>query len=110
MEQGKTRIYPESWEETYFHWMRNIRDWCVSRQLWWGHRIPAWYCEGCSPGRPRGDRFAGGHAASSPGAVRRLRACRGSQLVQDPDVLDTWFSSALWPFTHPGLAREDRRS
>jgi valyl-tRNA synthetase len=89
VEQGKTRIVPDHWTKTYFHWMRNIQDWCISRQLWWGHAIPAYYCEG-------------GHitvAAQPPG---KCETCDKAELTADPDVLDTWFSSALWPFSTLG--------
>jgi len=99
---GRTRFVPPHWERTYFAWMENIRDWCISRQLWWGHRIPAWYCPGC-------DGFAAGDpiplaaeaivSRTTPEACTR---CGGRDLVQDPDVLDTWFSSALWPFSTLG--------
>ena len=103
VEQGRTRIVPESWEATYFHWMRNIHDWCVSRQLWWGHRIPAWYCDRCTPRTPTG----GLDLERATPIVARTRpascpSCGGSTLTQDPDVLDTWFSSALWPFSTLG--------
>jgi valyl-tRNA synthetase len=93
VEQGRVRILPESWTATYFHWMRNIHDWCISRQLWWGHQIPAYYCQDC----PK----------ETPPVVARTRpercpGCGGSRLVQDEDVLDTWFSSGLWPFSTLG--------
>ena len=87
---GTTMIIPEHWEKTYHEWMDNIRDWCVSRQIWWGHRIPAWYCDGC--GR---EIVAEEDPATCPD-------CGNSQLRQDEDVLDTWFSSALWPFSTLG--------
>ena len=90
VEQGRIRIIPAQWEKTYFEWMRNIRDWCVSRQIWWGHRIPAWTCEGC------GELIV---ARSTPSACGR---CHGTALRQETDVLDTWFSSALWPFSTLG--------
>jgi valyl-tRNA synthetase len=96
VEQGKTRFVPESWTKTYFHWMRNIRDWCVSRQLWWGHRIPAWYCGSCEEVNV---------AHQAPAACKR---CGGSELRQDEDVLDTWFSSWLWPFATLGWPDETR--
>jgi valyl-tRNA synthetase len=96
VEQGKTRFVPESWTKTYFHWMRNIRDWCISRQLWWGHRIPAWYCAACAEVHV---------ATAAPTACRR---CRGADLHQDEDVLDTWFSSWLWPFATLGWPEETR--
>ncbi len=91
---GRTRIVPESWEKTYFHWMDNIRDWCISRQLWWGHQIPAWHCGACGEVTvTREDPTACAH-------------CGGAELTQDPDVLDTWFSSALWPFSTLGWPDE----
>jgi valyl-tRNA synthetase len=96
VEQGKTRFVPESWAKTYFHWMRNIRDWCISRQLWWGHRIPAWYCLSCEETHV---------AQAAPASCRR---CGASQLRQDEDVLDTWFSSWLWPFATLGWPDETR--
>src|SRR4029453_15310778 len=103
VEQGRTRILPETWNATYFHWMRNIQDWCVSRQLWWGHQIPAWYCEACTPRT----RSGGLDIERATPIVARTRpescpSCKGSALVQDPDVLDTWFSSGLWPFSTLG--------
>jgi len=88
-ENGRTRFIPDSWSKTYFEWMRNIHDWCISRQLWWGHRIPAWYCDACDETVV---------ATESP---EKCPQCEGS-LHQDNDVLDTWFSSALWPFTTLG--------
>jgi valyl-tRNA synthetase len=92
VEQGRTRFVPESWARTYFEWMRNIRDWCVSRQLWWGHRIPAWYDEA-------GKIYVGRSVAE----VRdRHKLDANVWLRQDEDVLDTWFSSALWPFSTLG--------
>ena len=87
---GSTRIYPSSWDKTYFHWLDNIRDWCISRQLWWGHRIPAWTCEAC------GELIV---AKADPAACPK---CGASALARDEDVLDTWFSSALWPFSTMG--------
>jgi valyl-tRNA synthetase len=92
VEDGRTRFVPEGWARTYFEWMRNIRDWCVSRQLWWGHRIPAWY-------GPDGSLYVGRDEAE----VRaRHQLAPGFALRQDEDVLDTWFSSALWPFSTMG--------
>src|SRR5213082_242854 len=92
VEAGRTRFVPESWARTYFEWMRNIRDWCVSRQLWWGHRIPAWY-------DADGNIYVGRDEAE----VRaRHRLEPGLPLRQDEDVLDIWFSSALWPFSTLG--------
>jgi valyl-tRNA synthetase len=101
---GRTRFHPEHWSKTYFAWMENIRDWCVSRQLWWGHRIPAWYCERC-PAEP------GTEPEGAAGAATRVIVSRedptscpgcGGPLRQDEDVLDTWFSSGLWPFSTLG--------
>ena len=83
-------IVPENWTKTYYEWMYNIRDWCVSRQLWWGHRIPAWYCEPC------------GEIIVSREDPVKCPACGSAKLRQDPDVLDTWFSSGLWPFSTLG--------
>jgi len=90
VEDGRTRFVPENWTKTYYNWMDNIQPWCVSRQLWWGHRIPAWYNEA-------GDVFV---AATEKEA--QTLAGPGAKLVQDEDVLDTWFSSALWPFSTQG--------
>ena len=86
--EGKITFVPEHWTKTYFEWMSNIHDWCISRQLWWGHRIPAWYCNSC-------DQIV--VAEEAPGMCE----CGGS-LQQDTDVLDTWFSSGLWPFSTMG--------
>jgi valyl-tRNA synthetase len=92
VEAGRTRFVPENWSRTYFEWMRNIKDWCVSRQLWWGHRIPAWY-----------DEAGNIYVARSEAQVRsQHRLAPGVALRQDEDVLDTWFSSALWPFSTLG--------
>jgi len=89
-EGGKVRFYPRKWENTYVHWLRNIRDWCISRQLWWGHRIPVWYCDAC------------GEMTVSREDPTSCPHCDSTQIRQDPDVLDTWFSSALWPFSTLG--------
>jgi valyl-tRNA synthetase len=86
----ESRFIPKRWEKNYFHWMENLQDWCVSRQLWWGHRIPAWYCDDCDETIVSMD-----DAVSCP-------ACGSSSLTRDEDVLDTWFSSALWPFSTLG--------
>jgi valyl-tRNA synthetase len=89
VEQGKTRFIPEQWTNTYMAWMRNIHDWCISRQLWWGHQIPAWYCPD-------------GHVTVAREAPSACATCGRTELRQDEDVLDTWFSSALWPFSTMG--------
>jgi valyl-tRNA synthetase len=89
VEEGRTRFIPESWTNTYMAWMRGIHDWCISRQLWWGHQIPAWYC-------------ADGHATVAREAPAACATCGKGGLRQDEDVLDTWFSSALWPFSTMG--------
>ena len=90
VEEGRTRFVPGNWTKIYFDWMHNIHDWCISRQLWWGHRIPAWHCPSCKQIIV---------AREEPGGCRH---CKGGKLEQDPDVLDTWFSSALWPFSTLG--------
>ncbi|NJD69784.1 MAG: valine--tRNA ligase [candidate division NC10 bacterium] len=110
VEEGRTRFVPQHRENTYFAWMRNIKDWCISRQLWWGHQVPAWYCRRCDQhnlileatdaGAHRILRDAAPIVATSPPAA--CPRCGGSELVRDPDVLDTWFSSALWPFSTMG--------
>jgi valyl-tRNA synthetase len=92
VEEGRTKFVPENWTKTYYEWMRNIKDWCVSRQLWWGHRIPAWY-----------DDAGRIYVARDEAEVRKKHSLGpGVKLTQDPDVLDTWFSSALWPFSTLG--------
>ena len=91
VEEGRIRFVPEMWNKVYFEWMRNIRDWCISRQLWWGHQIPAWHCQDCEGG-PTVSR-------QTPSACAH---CGSANIAQDPDVLDTWFSSALWPFSTLG--------
>ena len=90
VEEGKTKFVPERFEKIYFHWMENIRDWCISRQLWWGHRIPAYYCDEC------------GEMVVSKEPVTVCPKCKSTHVHQDPDTLDTWFSSALWPFSTLG--------
>jgi valyl-tRNA synthetase len=87
---GSTRIIPDHWTKTYYDWMENIRDWCVSRQIWWGHRIPAWKCQDC------------GAVMVEMEDPERCNVCGSTDIIQDPDVLDTWFSSALWPFSTMG--------
>ena len=90
VKDGTIRFIPERLEKTYYNWMENIKDWCISRQLWWGHRIPAWYCEDC------------GETIVSETDVDTCPKCGGKHLHQDSDTLDTWFSSALWPFSTLG--------
>ncbi|MGD0073748.1 MAG: valine--tRNA ligase [Candidatus Binataceae bacterium] len=87
---GRTRFHPKFWENTYFGWLDNVHDWCISRQLWWGHRIPAWRCAKCE------------HFTVAAEAPSRCEKCGGTDLAQEEDVLDTWFSSALWPFSTLG--------
>ena len=94
VEDGRTVFEPRHWEKTYFEWMRNIEPWCISRQLWWGHRIPAWY-------GPDGRVFVAETEAEAQSAAREHYG-RDEPLRQDEDVLDTWFSSALWPFSTLG--------
>jgi valyl-tRNA synthetase len=102
--QGLIPVVPENQKKIYLDWMENIRDWCVSRQLWWGHRIPIWHCGDCgemTPARDSRVEIVDGRAqAASP--PDRCGKCGGSRLTQDPDVLDTWFSSGLWPFSTLG--------
>ena len=98
VEKGQTKFVPESWTKTYMHWMTNIKDWCISRQLWWGHRIPVWYCEKDHPTVSR-----------DPAGPGKCGECGSVTLKQDEDVLDTWFSSGLWPFSTlgwPEMTRE----
>ena len=108
VQEGKIRIIPEGWSNSYFVWMENIKDWCVSRQIWWGHQIPAWYCVSCDRanliGGADGEYRLGKDAKPivAREAPSHCPSCRGSELIQDPDVLDTWFSSGLWPFSTLG--------
>lgn len=90
VKNGETKFIPRRFEKIYFHWLENIRDWCISRQLWWGHRIPAWYCADC------------GEITVSRTAPEKCAHCGSQNITQDPDTLDTWFSSALWPFSTLG--------
>jgi valyl-tRNA synthetase len=96
-QDGELRFVPERWKKTYLHWLENVRDWCISRQLWWGHRIPVWYCQHCGEAVLTGDQD------------RACPACGAQEWTQDEDVLDTWFSSWLWPFSTLGwpAATED---
>ncbi len=113
---GRIRIIPESWTNNYLGWMREIKDWCISRQIWWGHQIPAWYCRNCNKGLIVEGAPSTGSATAPPrltilqGATPIVRktapttcpTCQGHDFIRDPDVLDTWFSSALWPFSTLG--------
>lgn len=90
VENDATRFVPKNWENTYFSWLRDIRDWCISRQLWWGHRIPAWFCQDCE------------HVTVAREDPSACEGCEGTRIVQETDILDTWFSSALWPFSTMG--------
>ena len=94
VKNGRTKFIPDRFSKIYYNWMENIRDWCISRQLWWGHRIPAWYCDAC------------GEMIVSRTDPDRCPKCGGIHLRQDEDVLDTWFSSALWPFSTLGWPDE----
>ncbi|MFQ5356236.1 MAG: valine--tRNA ligase [Mariprofundaceae bacterium] len=94
VENGDIRFVPRMWEKTYFDWMRNIQDWCISRQLWWGHRIPAWFCKDC------------GHITVADETPELCGGCGSADIYQDEDVLDTWFSSALWPFSTLGWPQQ----
>ena len=95
VENGDIKFIPKKYEKTYFNWMYHIQDWCISRQLWWGHQIPAYYCKKC------------GHIHVAKEAPKACEKCGGTELYQDPDTLDTWFSSALWPFSTLGWPDEN---
>ena len=94
VKNGDTRFIPQKFEKTYFNWLNNIQDWCVSRQIWWGHQIPAYYCDEC------------GHINVDITKPEKCEKCGSTKLTQDPDTLDTWFSSALWPFSTLGWPEE----
>ncbi len=96
VQDGRTRIIPDHWVKTYYEWMNNIRDWCISRQIWWGHRIPAWTCGDC------------GNVVVAENTPAVCLECGGVKLDQETDVLDTWFSSALWPFSTMGWPDESK--
>ena len=95
VKEDNIKFIPKRYEKTYFNWMENIQDWCISRQLWWGHRIPAYYCDEC------------GHINVSKTAPEKCEKCGSTKLHQDEDSLDTWFSSALWPFSTLGWPNMD---
>ena len=94
VKNGDTRFVPQKFEKTYFNWLENIQDWCISRQIWWGHQIPAYYCDEC------------GHINVDVEKPEKCKKCGSTNLTQDPDTLDTWFSSALWPFSTLGWPDE----
>jgi valyl-tRNA synthetase len=94
VKDGRTRIIPPTWEAVYYDWMNNVKDWCISRQIWWGHRIPAWYCQRCE------------EVIVARVKPQQCSHCHAYDLIQETDVLDTWFSSALWPFSTLGWPDE----
>ena len=107
VEEGRIRLIPEGWVNNYLGWMRDIKDWCISRQIWWGHQIPAWYCVTCNERHilamdNRTTVLQGAMPIVSKADPTQCPACGGRQFLRDPDVLDTWFSSALWPFSTLG--------
>jgi valyl-tRNA synthetase len=107
VETGRIRIIPEGWTNNYLGWMRDIKDWCISRQIWWGHQIPAWYCLPCNASSivtkdHRTTILPGAKPVVAKSAPASCPVCGGQALLRDPDVLDTWFSSALWPFSTLG--------
>ncbi len=107
VEDGRIRIIPEGWTNNYLGWMRDIKDWCISRQIWWGHQIPAWYCLRCNAKQivrtdGRTTVLQGASPIVSKTTPTTCPTCGGSDLYRDPDVLDTWFSSGLWPFSTLG--------
>ncbi len=101
VEEGTTKFVPRHWENTYFEWMRNIQPWCISRQIWWGHQVPAWY-------GPDGEVFVA-ESAEEAAAAAAAHYGANTELTRDSDVLDTWFSSALWPFSTLGWPDETRK-
>jgi len=98
VESGKVKFHPERWTKVYMNWMENIRDWCISRQIWWGHRIPVWYCPDCAEGE---------NIIVSKDTPEKCPKCNSTELKQDEDVLDTWFSSWLWPFATFNWPQDD---
>jgi len=105
VKSSRIRLIPESWKNNYFGWMENIQDWCISRQIWWGHQIPAWYCRGTDIGQCQPECASPIVAVATP---ERCPRCGSADLHQDPDVLDTWFSSALWPFSTLGWPQKTK--
>jgi valyl-tRNA synthetase len=96
VKEDKIRFIPSNWTKVYFDWMENIKDWCISRQIWWGHRIPVWYCKDCN------------HQEASVNELKTCPNCNSKNIYQDEDVLDTWFSSALWPFSTLGWLKNSK--
>ncbi len=115
VKDGKIKFYPPRWEKVYLHWMENIKDWCISRQIWWGHRIPVYYCRNCWQEESEYD-FTPKDVNSLKGVIvsaakpERCPECGGNDFIQDEDVLDTWFSSWLWPFSTMGWPKMKKRS
>jgi valyl-tRNA synthetase len=95
VEEGKVKFYPERWKKVYLNWMYNIQDWCISRQIWWGHRLPVWYCKDCLENETTESQAGVVVTKQKP---QKCPSCGSNELLQDDDVLDTWFSSWLWPF------------
>jgi len=106
VKKGKIKFHPTRWTKVYLNWMENIRDWCISRQIWWGHRIPVYYCKACVDPVKAKDKDAG--VIASKEKPKKCPKCGGTDLVQDTDVLDTWFSSWLWPFSTFGWPQKNR--
>ncbi len=96
---GTVKIFPDSWNKPYLQWLEGLKDWCISRQIWWGHRIPVWYCVKEEKSSEHPSKRSACPLIVSPAKPEKCLECGGAQIEQDPDVLDTWFSSALWPFS-----------